>query len=581
MASPADAFIAWLERTGKMFAAPLHGFFKEIISAGLEAFMDIMGKSWAPKLSPLVKKMQENKEVPAELKPLFDEIMNPTGEVSALLGSGMAMGVVGGVLDRLLAPLLLPVVYAANDIAPNQKVGADVDLQWYLRHRDQADIIAKRLRMRDGYNDGEINMLFKLLRPIFPSDVVGPAALRDPKFEHYWEEVKMLGLDDQQIELLKEMAYRVPGVQDVIRYAVKEAYNEELTRLFRTKEEYPGVAEEDARKAGVRPDHLMKEWQAHWDLPSAGQGFQMLHRGIMTEADVTMLLKALDYMPYFRDKLIELSWDVPNRVELRLMARYGLVDKPFLVAALTKAGLHKDYRDVVADMMLAQGMLQDLSMQYGKKWLTSEEVKAKITAAGLSSDIADRMYKWIVANAGPERTAAQKDLTKSEIIKGVKQGVLSDLDAIDQLRELGYDEAEATYLLAIEVPQEAQTVSDELRLKVDTIRRQRRQRLISRDQEIIFLVQAGVDSALAAAYADNDDLRLEKAEIAEEAKETLKNQIEALKVDIDTIRRRRRQRVIDAATELKDLIELGVVDILAAAYVENDDLRLAKEAAGG
>jgi len=581
MTSPAERMASWFEQLGKLWATPLKAFFTGVLSTGMEAFFDVLGKSFAPKLTPLVKKLQENPELPAEIKPILDEIINPTGEVAAILGSSTAQGVVGGLLERFAQPILLPLVRFINKTDPQVKIGTDLILQWMLRHPDDFNDMAKKLN-EWGFDDLEASKMWELIHPIFPTDVVGPALLRDPvKYQHFWDDCKKLGLSDAQLELLKEMTYRVPGVQDVIRYVVKEAYNPEIVKEFGQDQEYPKVAEEDARKAGVRPDHLMKEWIAHWNLPGVSQGFDMLHRGIITPDQLTKLLKALDIMPFWREKLTQMSWQLPGRIEVRMMAQLGLVDKPFIMDILAKDGLAEEYRSIVADMNIVRGIRSDIQLRYQKGWLDSKGVRDELAKSGLSSQIADRLYQWIVANAGPERTAAQKDLTKAEIIKGVKQGVLSDLDAIDQLQQLGYDEAEAVYLLAIEVPQEAQTVSDELRLNVDTIRRLRRKRTIDRNQEVTQLVQAGVDSALAEAYAKNDDLRLEKAEVSQEQQEQLRILLEAQKVSIDTIRRRRRQRVIDAAEELRQLEELGVVDIIAQVYVENDDLRLAKEAAGG
>ncbi|GAH93918.1 unnamed protein product, partial [marine sediment metagenome] len=41
----------------------------------------------------------------------------------------------------------------------------------------------------------------------------------------------------------------------------------------------------------------------HWSLPSPSQGFEMLHRGVIDEAELNMLLRALDIMPFWREKL--------------------------------------------------------------------------------------------------------------------------------------------------------------------------------------------------------------------------------------------------------------------------------------
>jgi hypothetical protein len=48
-------------------------------------------------------------------------------------------------------------------------------------------------------------------------------------------------------------------------------------------------------------------------------------------------------------------------------------------------------------------------------------------------------------------------------------------------------------------------------VKVDTIRRQRRKGIITHDQEVASLLDLGIDTGLATAYADNDDLRLTAA----------------------------------------------------------------------
>ncbi len=60
----------------------------------------------------------------------------------------------------------------------------------------------------------------------------------------------------------------------------------------------------------------------------------------------------------------------------------------------------------------------------------------------------------------------------------------------------------------VEVVEEAPTT--ELNIRVDTLRRLRRQRIITREGEISELINLGLDSGLAQAYADNDDLRLAK-----------------------------------------------------------------------
>ena len=62
--------------------------------------------------------------------------------------------------------------------------------------------------------------------------------------------------------------------------------------------------------------------------------------------------------------------------------------------------------------------------------------------------------------------------------------------------------------LTVIAPPKPYYETDAGKVMVDTIRRNRRKLLISRDQEIAFMLGLGVPVELATAYADNDDARL-------------------------------------------------------------------------
>jgi len=103
----------------------------------------------------------------------------------------------------------------------------------------------------------------------------------------------------------------------------------------------------------------------------------------------------------------------------------------------------------------------------------------------------------------------------------VRKGNLSIDGYKDRLIELGLvPERIAGYMLrevARLKPEELATViappkpyyeTDAGKVMVDTIRRQRRKLLITRDQELAGLLETGMPVDQAAAYADNDDVRL-------------------------------------------------------------------------
>lgn len=567
-----------LEGLSKKFGNRLHGWLVSAGSIAGEAFMNIMAKSAAKDLAPLIEKVRSQGNLPPEVDGLFKEIQNPTGEFATMLGVRAGGAVVSGVIDRFAGLLLRPVSVALSHIPDATVPELEAAIGMWRRHLINTETLHN---IAETYGVGQflLDLIIKLGELRFPSDLALPLIHRDKnKWSFLKDDVTSLGVDEKHLEALEELYWKVPGAGDVIRYAVREAYTPEIYKKFGQDQDFPTEALGDAEAAGIKEDRLRKEWISHWDLPGVAQGYEMYHRGIITLDELKVLLRARDVMPYWRDKLIDIAWDFPNRIELRMMARYGIVDKAYLVKVFEKIGVAEEYRSTIADMNIAVGILTDLRTRYANGYINSDQVKQELADAQLAPEVQTRLYQYIIKVDKPARTSADKDLTKAELIKGVTQGVLMWEDVVGALTEMGYDEEEANYILAINVPQETGLPVDELRNRIDTVRRSRRQRLISRDEEVVELLQLGLVASLANSYADNDDLRLAKEAVARAPEVIPEYQTDDGKVKVETIRLRRRQRLISRAEEITSLVELEMSTELAVAYADNDDLRLIKVA---
>ncbi len=575
MTTPGERFQSWVDSLSAAWSERLGLWAGHFIAGGIAGILDMIATKASEQLSPMIKRL-EDAGVPPELKPILDEVKKPTGEIAGLSGIAILGKVLGGIKADVWEYVTRSITHGMSYSADFYLPDANLLLDYYLRHIEP-DITVLYDKMRShGIPPEETDKLLVAKQLRFPSDIVGQLYLRDKeKYNKYWDDVAQLGVDVERIIALKELAYKIPGVQDIIRYVVKEAYSPEIYKAFGQDAEYPIIAEADAEKAGVRPDHLLKEWIAHWDLPSVGNGFEMLHRGEITQEQLSLLLKARDIMPFWRDKLTAISWSLPTRIEIRMMAQLGLVDKAFIMDMLEKDGLAEEYRSAVADMNIVRGIRSDIQTRYTKKWINKDEVKAEIDSYGLDPAVADRLYKWIVTNTAGDRTTAEKDLTAAEIIKGVKKGVLTWEEGVEQLMALGYDEIEADYKLTIDVEVTEAAPTSELNTAVDTIRRRRRQRLISRDEEITLFLDLEIEVGLATAYADNDDMRLVKVAVAKPPEVKLEYQTDDGKVKVETIRLSRRQQRISRDEEVMALMDLEMSDELAISIADNDDLRLA------
>jgi len=515
--TPGERFGKWIEEKvtqaepgKKTWAQRIGGWLGEVIGAGIDSFMKILGKSFSKLLLPLIERMEATGKIPPELRLIIDEIKEPGGEAAGLLGNQFGSAVAGGAMGKLADALLMPLSYDILAAIQPYIVKEDLMIAWWRRGKISLETLKLAMKQH-GFTDEAIDILIKLTDVIFPSDIVAPAWLRDKaKYEKYWEDVKALGVSDDRIELLKEMAYQMPSVRDVVGFLAHEVFEPKMIAKYGLDDEWGELDKTLFEKVGLKEDMALNYWRDHWQHASWSQARDMLHRDILTEQDVYDWFRLVEVPPYWRKGLTALMWDVPGRIEVRMMAQLGLVDKAFIMDILKKDGLAEEYREVVADMNLVRGIRTDIQTRYTKKWIDSEGVKAELAKSGLSPQIAERLYQWIVTNAKPERTAAQKDLTAAQIVKGVKLGLIPWSDGIQRLMVLGYDEDEADLVMMESVEVEEAEPTTELNVRFDTIRRQRRQRLITRDQEISSLLDLGLDTGLATAYADNDDLRLVK-----------------------------------------------------------------------
>jgi hypothetical protein len=144
------------------------------------------------------------------------------------------------------------------------------------------------------------------------------------------------GLSRDVFERLLKSTEYVPGISDVIRFAVKDVYTggkvtEELYR------DYPGANFTKAALANGMDELTAKQyWAAHWELPSPTQVFEMLHRQLITDAEVDEYLKQADYSPFWRPLMKKISYNTLTRVDVRRCYQIGVLDAE---------GVYKAYRD--------------------------------------------------------------------------------------------------------------------------------------------------------------------------------------------------------------------------------------------
>jgi len=285
------------------------------------------------------------------------------------------------------------------------------------------------------------------------------------------ENLSKIGYSDDTIEDLKVIFPFYPGVGDLVRFAVREVYYPDYVRKYGLDDEYPPEYEEAAKKAGLPPEQAKNYWRAHWILPSILQGYEMLHRNVIGSEELGDLFKAVDIMPYWREKLEAISYNPLTRVDVRRMYNTGTLGEAEVLEAYKAVG----YNDKNAKLM---------------------------------TDFTKNFYQ-----------PAEKRLSRTDILDGYKRKFLNQGEATELLEYLGYDPDEIMFYFAKVDHKEAEEDKKEAVALVKDMYKKG----IADDNEVIsLLTQANVEMAEITYYLDK--WRVAKiSKPATPAKEDLKN----------------------------------------------------------
>jgi len=282
---------------------------------------------------------------------------------------------------------------------------------------------------------------------------------RDPEaYEKYFDDLRDQGWDDERIEALKFFTLFYPSPMDLVNWQAKEVFEPNMIAKYGLKDELGELRREDFYKAGMSDEQIDNFWMAHWEHPEFRSVVEMLRRTDFSEEDMRAWFRLVEIPPYWRDKLIEISYEVPTRVDVRRWWDMRTITEDRLREVYTYQGYHgKDLDDYVLWTKVYVAF-PDLIARWKNGWITLDEVRAELTGYGMPADRLEELIETKVKPEGAAKTEAERDITKTDIYKGVKQGVITREEAIELLMDLGFDEDDADYLLTINIPTDEEDI---------------------------------------------------------------------------------------------------------------------------
>jgi hypothetical protein len=271
-------------------------------------------------------------------------------------------------------------------------------------------------------------------------DVIAYQLRKDPNLSNLSRELRKIGIHPAYHDLYRELAYQIPPVQDIITMAVREAFTPAIATRFGQYEDLPPAYVEWVGKKGLSKEWAERYWAAHWSLPSISQGFEMLHRGIITPDELQLLLRALDVMPFWRNKLIEMSFKPLTRVDVRRMYRVGTLDLQGITKAYRDVGYNQSNADLMADFTVRQTRQtlsafssRDAINAYIKRYIDESNLRSILTDIGVRPEEINN----IIRTTNYKREWAFKTERTDAIENLYKKGRITESQARSQLDDLG------------------------------------------------------------------------------------------------------------------------------------------------
>ena len=177
--------------------------------------------------------------------------------------------------------------------------------------------------------------------------------------------------------MYETLAMFVPGPSDLVRFMVRDVFDKSVVDKYQYdqgfREKFSGKARDWAKAQGMDEDQFLYFWRAHWQLPSAGQGFTMYHRlrpdrvadeVVTTREDIRKLLEVGDMPKYWVDRMIEISRPLLRLIDLRKAFYFGVISAAELGQQQQDRGLSaRDAGIIVGTQLIAR-----VDFWKGRRW---------------------------------------------------------------------------------------------------------------------------------------------------------------------------------------------------------------------
>lgn len=303
---------------------------------------------------------------------------------------------------------------------------------------------------------------------------------------------------------MKKYTPMIPPAVDIIRFSVREVYDP--TRYDALIANYPGTEyQELMAKQGFKPKFAEHYWMSHWILPSVSQLNEMLYRGEIDADRWHDYVVWNDYIPEMVDKLKAIIYHPYTRVDIRRMWDMRIVSEKEVKENYLWLGYDEEHANKMTLWTKVYTAASDIRALYSRGHITGDQVQQSFIDLGVPAERAETFKNKLVTYVGPKRTETERDLTKADILRMLKNGIFTVNEATTFLMDIGYTEDEAAYLVEL---YQYQPLIEQKELSMANILKSYRYEIYSREETITALIEGGWSEAAAETLLQIEDIKL-------------------------------------------------------------------------
>lgn len=432
----------------------------EFVGGFLVHFLELVRPELVLYVGPFLDDLLAIPNLPPGFRAMLEKVRASEGEVASSLLMGLGSTAGGAAVGSIISTLMSPATYALNrQLHPARPSPAEA---WTMYWRGVLSAGELHTLLNDvGWPGNLRNAWGAVLRPRLDLGTMLTLYWRKELGEDFIRgELSKRGWADADISRILRAAIRRPGVSDLISFAVREAWRDDVAAKYGLDQDFVPQFGEELEKQGFSKEWAKRWWRAHWRLPGLRAGQEMLWRTSMTEEDYKDLLRFADLPVTWRQWLLEIAYNPYTRVDVRRMHKFGV---------LTDEDLIRAYKDIGYD----------------------DEKASKLAAFTIAYNTRD-----------------ESGIAKSEILKGYKLGILSQEETHDALTGIGYSSPIADFYTSLVDYQQHEALLDQ---QLDGVKTRYTRWEVDKSQAIALLNQLGLTAERVTRLLSEWDIHRDAA----------------------------------------------------------------------